>query len=137
MSIIPPQLIRIMIVDDHVMVRRGLSTFLNVFDDLQLVGEAESGAAAALRAFHQSLREVETSRENVLAAEENLRIVGDQYREGLLRTTDVLDAESVLAESRSALAERRYRAYSQQVALLAVLGEDLPAFYESTTSLEK
>ncbi len=98
---------------------------------------AESGAAAALRIFHQSLGEVATSRENVLAAEENLRIVGDQYREGLLRTTDVLDAESVLAESRSALAERRYRAYSQQVSLLAVLGEDLPAFYASTTSLEK
>jgi NarL family two-component system response regulator LiaR len=35
-----------MLVDDHTMVRRGLSTFLKVFDDLQLVGEAESGAAA-------------------------------------------------------------------------------------------
>jgi len=38
--------IRIMFVDDHAMVRRGLVTFLKVFDDLQLVGEAESGAAA-------------------------------------------------------------------------------------------
>ena len=46
MTIILPQLIRVMIVDDHVMVRRGLSTFLTVFDDLLLVGEAESGAAA-------------------------------------------------------------------------------------------
>jgi NarL family two-component system response regulator LiaR len=35
-----------MLVDDHTMVRRGLATFLKVFDDLQLVGEAESGAAA-------------------------------------------------------------------------------------------
>jgi len=97
---------------------------------------AESGVAAALRAFRQSLREMESSAENVKAAQENLRIVGDQYREGLLRTTDVLDAEAVLAESRTALAERRYRAYSQQAALLAALGEDLPAFYESTKSLE-
>ena len=38
--------IRIMLVDDHAMVRRGLATFLKVFDDLQLVGEAESGEAA-------------------------------------------------------------------------------------------
>jgi two-component system, NarL family, response regulator LiaR len=38
--------IRVMLVDDHAMVRRGLSTFLKIFDDLQLVGEAESGEAA-------------------------------------------------------------------------------------------
>ncbi len=38
--------IRLMIVDDHTMVRRGLATILKVFDDLQLVGEAESGEVA-------------------------------------------------------------------------------------------
>jgi NarL family two-component system response regulator LiaR len=38
--------IRVMLVDDHMMVRRGLATFLKVFDDMQLVGEAESGEAA-------------------------------------------------------------------------------------------
>lgn len=40
----PP--IRVMLVDDHPMVRRGLATILKVFDDLKLVGEAESGEAA-------------------------------------------------------------------------------------------
>ncbi len=40
----PP--IRIMLVDDHTMVRRGLATFLSVFDDFQLVGEAENGLVA-------------------------------------------------------------------------------------------
>jgi two-component system, NarL family, response regulator LiaR len=40
----PP--IRIMLVDDHAMVRRGLATFLKVYDDLQLAGEAESGEQA-------------------------------------------------------------------------------------------
>jgi NarL family two-component system response regulator LiaR len=35
-----------MFVDDHTMVRRGLATFLKVFDDFQLVGEAENGEAA-------------------------------------------------------------------------------------------
>lgn len=38
--------IRVMIVDDHTMVRRGLITFLKVFDDMQMAGEAESGEAA-------------------------------------------------------------------------------------------
>lgn len=46
MTISPSQLIRVMLVDDHEMVRKGLATFLFAFDDLQLVGEAESGAAA-------------------------------------------------------------------------------------------
>src|SRR3990172_3934993 len=40
------QPIRVMLVDDHTMVRRGLATFLKVFDDLQLAGEAESAEAA-------------------------------------------------------------------------------------------
>jgi DNA-binding NarL/FixJ family response regulator len=35
-----------MLVDDHMMVRRGLATFLKVYDDLQLAGEAESGEDA-------------------------------------------------------------------------------------------
>jgi NarL family two-component system response regulator LiaR len=35
-----------MLVDDHAMVRRGLATFLQIFDDLELVGEADDGAAA-------------------------------------------------------------------------------------------
>ena len=46
MSTLPSQPIRVMLVDDHTMVRRGLATFLKVFDDLQLAGEAENGEAA-------------------------------------------------------------------------------------------
>lgn len=42
----PNQPIRVMLVDDHAMVRRGLATFLKVFDDLELVGEADSGEVA-------------------------------------------------------------------------------------------
>jgi NarL family two-component system response regulator LiaR len=38
--------IRVLIVDDHTMVRRGLTTFLKVYDDLELAGEASSGQAA-------------------------------------------------------------------------------------------
>jgi NarL family two-component system response regulator LiaR len=42
----PPALIRVMLVDDHTMVRHGLATFLKVYPDLELVGEADSGESA-------------------------------------------------------------------------------------------
>jgi len=38
--------IRVMIVDDHKVVRSGLSAFLMAYDDLQLVAEADSGEKA-------------------------------------------------------------------------------------------
>ncbi len=38
--------IRVMLVDDHAVVRSGLSAFLLAFDDLELVGEAGSGEEA-------------------------------------------------------------------------------------------
>lgn len=38
--------IRVLIVDDHAVVRSGLSAFLMVYDDLELVGEASSGEQA-------------------------------------------------------------------------------------------
>jgi outer membrane protein TolC len=98
---------------------------------------AANGATAAARAFQQSLAELETAQANVVAAEENLRIVQDQYKEGLIHNADVLDAESILAQSRSQLAERRYRAYGQQTTLLALVGEDMAAFYDRTPSQEK
>lgn len=40
--------IRVMIVDEHDMVRRGLTAFLNVKADLQLVGEAKDGQEAVI-----------------------------------------------------------------------------------------
>ena len=46
MTTSPSQPIRVMLVDDHTMVRRGLATFLMVFDDFKLVGEAENGVNA-------------------------------------------------------------------------------------------
>ena len=38
--------IRVMLVDDHAVVRSGLSAFLAAFDDLELVGEAADGSEA-------------------------------------------------------------------------------------------
>ncbi len=41
--------IRVLIVDDHAVVRSGLAAFLQVSDDLELAGEAGSGAEAVKR----------------------------------------------------------------------------------------
>jgi NarL family two-component system response regulator LiaR len=38
--------IRVMLVDDHLMVRRGLASVLQAFDDFELAGEAEKGSTA-------------------------------------------------------------------------------------------
>lgn len=38
--------IRVMLVDDHNVVRSGLATFLKAYDDLELVGEAKNGIEA-------------------------------------------------------------------------------------------
>ena len=49
MKAVPPNLdspIRVMVVDDHAVVRGGLATFLLAYEDLILVGEASNGAEA-------------------------------------------------------------------------------------------
>ena len=43
-----PEPIRVLLVDDHRVVRSGLSAFLLAFEDLELVGEADSGETAIL-----------------------------------------------------------------------------------------
>lgn len=41
-----PRVIRVLIADDHPVVRQGLRTFLDLQDDLDVVGEAADGAEA-------------------------------------------------------------------------------------------
>src|SRR5512142_389920 len=45
----PSNGIRVMVVDDHAVVRSGLQTFLSVIPDLELVGEASGGDEAVVR----------------------------------------------------------------------------------------
>ncbi len=42
----PTNIIRILLVDDHAVVRSGLCAFLSVYDDFELVGEASNGLEA-------------------------------------------------------------------------------------------
>lgn len=89
---------------------------------------------SAWRRMQQATRELETARTNVTASLENLRIVADQYREGLARSSDVLDAEALLAQSRYDRIRRHYAVYRAQCALLVAAGQDLADFYSGGNS---
>ena len=52
-----PDRIRVLIVDDHAVVRSGLATFLQAFDDFELLGEVSDGAEA-VRFCAQTLPDV-------------------------------------------------------------------------------
>lgn len=43
------KIIRVLLVDDHQVVRRGLRTFLEIQDDIEVVGEASDGAEGVAR----------------------------------------------------------------------------------------
>ena len=51
------QTIRVMLVDDHNVVRSGLATFLRAYEDLELVGEAKNGLEA-INLCHQERPDV-------------------------------------------------------------------------------
>ena len=55
---IQPNPIRVMIVDDHPMVRKGLASFLLVMDDVEFVGDAKDG--------HDAIRQCEISPPDVI-----------------------------------------------------------------------
>jgi len=44
----PPNRIKVVIADDHALLRRGLETILSLFDDIELVAQADDGAEAVL-----------------------------------------------------------------------------------------
>lgn len=50
-----PNPIRVLIVDDHAVVRSGLSAFLLACDDMELVGEAAGGREAVRRCMQRSI----------------------------------------------------------------------------------
>src|SRR3989304_8762223 len=39
-------MIKVLIVDDHPLVRKGIKTLLSIYDDIEVIGEAENGKEA-------------------------------------------------------------------------------------------
>ncbi len=98
-------------------------------DRLEAARTVDVALDGAWRGWQQALREHETAVADVAAAAENLRLVADQYGEGLARSSDVLDAETLLAGSRYDAVRSHYRIYRAQARLLVAAGRDLKAFY--------
>ncbi len=96
---------------------------------LELERQIDVAVDQAWRQWRQALREEETARANVAAAAENLRIVRDQYRAGVARSSDVLDAEAMLSRSRFEVVTRHYATYRAQGSLLVAAGWDLADFH--------
>jgi NarL family two-component system response regulator LiaR len=71
-----PDAIRVLLVDDHAVVRSGLGAFLMAFDDLELIAEASSGeeAVAFCNRFHPDVVLMDLKMPGIGGAEATRRI---------------------------------------------------------------
>jgi DNA-binding NarL/FixJ family response regulator len=98
--------IRVLIADDHAVVRQGLRTFLELHDDIDVVGEAEDGeqALAAVAALEPDvvLMDLVMPRLGGVGAIERLREGGSPAR--VIVLTSFLDEDKVLPAVRAGAA---------------------------------
>ncbi|MFI1091554.1 response regulator [Streptomyces sp. NPDC020917] len=103
--------IRVLLVDDHQVVRRGLRTFLEVQGDIEVVGEAGDGAEGVARA--QELRpdvilmDVKMPGTDGIAALQLLRDAGNQAR--VLIVTSFTEQRTVVPALRAGAAGYVYK----------------------------
>lgn len=90
-----------------------------------------AGILDAYRNYRDSLEEYNTAKLNVSSSAENFRIIEDQYNEGLLKTTDFLEAEALFAESRFSEVASLHRVIAWEARILALLSEDIPQFFSA------
>lgn len=76
----------------------------------------------AYLALSESRQRIDVAEEGLNAAAENLRMVRDRYREGLINNTEVLDAETLLTKSDSNLANAKYDAVLADLMLRRAIG---------------
>ena len=76
----------------------------------------------AYLALSESRQRIDVAEEGLNAAAENLRMVRDRYREGLINNTEVLDAETLLTKSDSNLANAKYDAVLADLMLKRAIG---------------
>ena len=99
-------MIRVLIVDDHAVVRQGLRTFLELHDDIEVVGEAEDGEralhAVAALAPDVVLMDLVMPRLDGVAAIERLRERGSVAR--VIVLTSFLDDDKILPAVRAGAA---------------------------------
>jgi len=146
--------IRIALVDDHAVVRRGLATFLDAYDELELVGEATNGqeaialadavnpdiilmdlmmpvmdgptAIAAIRAKHPTIQIIAlTSFSDDKVVQAALRAGAISYMMKNVSAEDLVEAIRAAHRGRSMLATEAKDALLQAMLHPQSVGEDL------------
>lgn len=89
--------IRVLIADDHAVVRQGLRTFLELQDDIEVVGEAEDGSQAIARTqeLHPDVVLMDLVMPNTNGVEATLRVKESSPATNVLVLTSFVDDESV------------------------------------------
>ncbi len=77
----------------------------------------------ALFKVKESARKVEVARQNLEKADENLKVATDGFAEGILKTTDVLEAQALWKESRSSYIDAKMERNLDRVNLEKVAGD--------------
>jgi DNA-binding NarL/FixJ family response regulator len=114
--------IRVLIADDHPVVRQGLRTFLGIQDDIEVVGEAEDGASAVTLAESLEpdivLMDLKMPGADGLAALTELRARGVKAR--VLVLTSVTERGHVLPAVQAGAAGYLYKDVDPQALVQAI-----------------
>ena len=92
--------IRVLLVDDHGVVRRGLRGYLELLDDIEIVGEAEDGADRR-RAWHADVAPDVVLMDLVMPRIDGIAAIGrikaDRPASQIVALTSFIEEEKVLA----------------------------------------
>jgi DNA-binding NarL/FixJ family response regulator len=91
--------IRVLLVDDHAMVRRGLRDFLELHDDIQIVGEAADGSEAIeqARGLHPDIVVMDLMMPGIDGIEATSRIRAELPTVEIIALTSFVEEARVLA----------------------------------------
>ena len=99
------------------------------------LAQIKQGVEVAVRkdyySFKTALLTISARTENIVTAEEGLRIARESYKEGIVRNSELLSAESALTAARGAYTDALYTCYASMANLQRDTGVDsLPIFFE-------